>query len=125
MLVCVLVFEYVSLLSLTQLEKKWEQRLEEALKEKQKAKSIETHDDSSQTDTVDSVTQLLSLEQLEDRLSAQKMVLQHESDSKLTKAVEEAVRSKERELQQKHVEDTTLEVCFTQHFCHYLGFYFL
>ncbi|MCJ8735943.1 hypothetical protein PDJAM_G00253320 [Pangasius djambal] len=93
-----------------ELEKKWERKLEEAMKEKQKAKSKETQDASSETDTVDSVTQLLSLEQLEDRLSAQRMALQRESDSRLTKAVEEAVRGKERELQQKHVQDMTLKV---------------
>ncbi|XP_026775518.3 centrosomal protein of 152 kDa isoform X2 [Pangasianodon hypophthalmus] len=93
-----------------ELEKKWERKLEEAMKERKKAKSTETQDASSQTDTVDSVTQLLSLEQLEDRLRAQRMALQRESDSKLTKAVEEAVRGKERELQQKHVQDMTLQV---------------
>ncbi|MCI4381828.1 hypothetical protein PGIGA_G00256550 [Pangasianodon gigas] len=93
-----------------ELEKKWERKLEEAMKERKKAKSTETQNASSQTDTVDSVTQLLSLEQMEDRLSAQRMALQRESDSKLTKAVEEAVRSKERELQQKHVQDMTLQV---------------
>ncbi|KAG7323998.1 hypothetical protein KOW79_012014 [Hemibagrus wyckioides] len=91
-------------------QEEWEQKLEEAMKEKQKPKSTGTQDNSSQTDTMDSVTQLLSLEQLEDRLSAQKMALQQESESKLTKAVEEAVRSKERDLQQKHVQDTTLQV---------------
>ncbi|TSM52318.1 COP9 signalosome complex subunit 2 [Bagarius yarrelli] len=58
-----------------ELEKKWEQKLEVALKEKQKAKSTESQDNSSQTDTVDSVTQLLSLEQLEDRLCAQRVSL--------------------------------------------------
>lgn len=85
------------------------------MKEKQKSRSTGTQDNSSQTDTMDSVTQLLSLEQLEDRLRAQKMALQQESESKLTKAVEEAVRIKERDLQQKHLQDTTLQVCFTKH----------
>lgn len=84
------------------------------MKEKQTAQTTETQDDSSQTDTLDSVTQLLSVEQLEDRLGAQRMALQRESDSKLSKAVEEAVRGKERELQQKYVQDLTLQVCFTQ-----------
>lgn len=107
---CVLVLDYVSFY-LTQLEKKWAQKLEAALKEKQNAKSTETQDGSCQTNTVDSVTQLLSLEQLEDRLGAQRVALQQESNSKLA----EAVRNQERELQQKHVEDTTLQVCFTQH----------
>ncbi|XP_046715991.1 centrosomal protein of 152 kDa isoform X2 [Silurus meridionalis] len=93
-----------------ELEKTWEQKLEEALKEKQKAKSTETHDGSCQTESVDSVTRLFSLEQLEDRLSAQRMALQQESDSKLTKAVEEAVKGKERELQQKHVQDMALQI---------------
>lgn len=120
-LVCVLVLEYVSLISLAQLERKWERKLEEAMKEKQKAKCTETQDDCTQTDTVDSVSPLLSLEQLEERLSAQRMVLQRESDSKLTKAVEEAVRGKERELQQKHVQDMTLQVSHTQNFDRYLG----
>lgn len=93
--------------------KKWEQKLEEAMMEKQKAKSTGTQDNSSQTDTMDSVSQLLSLEQLEDRLHAQRMALEQETDGKLKKAVEEALRSKERELQQKHVQDTTLQVNFT------------
>lgn len=98
-------------LNLTQLDKKWEQKVEEAIKERTK----ETQDDSSQTDTLDSATQLLSLEQLEDRLSAQRMALERESESKLSKAVEEAVRGKERELQQKHVQDMALQVCLIQH----------
>ncbi|XP_053498224.1 centrosomal protein of 152 kDa isoform X2 [Ictalurus furcatus] len=93
-----------------ELERKWERKLEEAMKEKQKAKCTETQDDCTQTDTVDSVSPLLSLEQLEERLGAQRMALQRESDSRLTKAVEEAVRGKERELQQKHVQDITLQV---------------
>ncbi|XP_060770807.1 centrosomal protein of 152 kDa isoform X4 [Neoarius graeffei] len=93
-----------------ELEKEWERKLEEALKEKQKAKSTETQDGSSQTDTVDSVTQLLSLEQLEDRLRAQRVALQRESDSKLSKAVEEAVKGRESELQQKHAQDMALQV---------------
>ncbi|XP_053345692.1 centrosomal protein of 152 kDa isoform X1 [Clarias gariepinus] len=93
-----------------ELEKKWERKLEDAIKEKQKAKSTETQDGSSQTDTVDSVTQAFSLEDLEDRLEAQRMALQRESDSKLSKAVEEAVRDKEREMHQKHVQDMTLQV---------------
>ncbi|KAF4081363.1 hypothetical protein AMELA_G00160580 [Ameiurus melas] len=93
-----------------ELERKWERKLEEAMKEKQKAKCTETQEDCTQTDTVDSVSPFLSLEQLEERLGAQRRALQQESDSKLTKAVEEAVRGKERELQQKHVQDISLQV---------------
>ncbi|KAF5907494.1 centrosomal protein, partial [Clarias magur] len=93
-----------------ELEEKWERKLEDAMKEKQKAKSTETQDGSSQTDTVDSVTQPFSLEELENRLRAQRMALQRESDSKLSKAVEEAVRDKEREMHQKHVQDMTSQV---------------
>lgn len=94
------------------------------MKEKQKAKALETQDNSAQTDTADSVTELLSVEQLEDRLGAQRMALQQESDSKLSKAVEEAVRAKESELQLKHVEDMTLQVCFTQRLYQYSGLFF-
>lgn len=113
LLICVPVLEYMSIISRTQLVKKWERKLEEALKEKENAKATETQDDFSQTETVDSGAQLLSLEQLEGQLSAQRMALQRESDSKLSNAVEEAVRCKERELQQKHVQDMTSQVCFT------------
>lgn len=119
-LIRVPVFDHVFLMSHTQLEKKWERKLEEAMKDKQKVKASETQDDSSQTDAPDSVTELLSLDQLEDRLSAQRMVLQRESDSKLSKAVEEAVRGKEGELEEKHAQDMKLQVCFTQHLCQYL-----
>lgn len=90
------------------------------MKEKQKAQALETQDNAAQTDTADSVTELLSLEQLEDRLCAQRMALQKESDSKLS----EAVRAKESELQQKHVEDMTLQVCFTQRLYQCSGLFF-
>ncbi|XP_062856378.1 centrosomal protein of 152 kDa [Trichomycterus rosablanca] len=91
-------------------EKNSAQRLEEALREKQKAKAAETQEGSSQTNSSESETQLISLEQLETRLGEQRVALQQEADNKLAKAVEEAGRRRERELQQKHVQDMSLQV---------------
>ncbi|XP_036432002.1 centrosomal protein of 152 kDa [Colossoma macropomum] len=93
-----------------ELEKNWELRLEEAMKESQKAQAADTQEGSSQTDYQESAAQIFSMEQLEARLDAQRVALQREADSNLSKAVEDALRQKERELQQKHVQDMTLQV---------------
>ncbi|KAL6474318.1 hypothetical protein MHYP_G00178790 [Metynnis hypsauchen] len=93
-----------------ELEKNWALRLEEAMKESQKAQAADTQEGSSQTDYQESAAQIFSLEQLEARLDAQRVALQREADSNLSKAVEDALRQKERELQQKHVQNMTLQV---------------
>ncbi|KAL7867924.1 hypothetical protein SRHO_G00093080 [Serrasalmus rhombeus] len=93
-----------------ELEKNWALRLEEAMKESQKAQAADTQEGSSQTDYRESAAQIFSLEQLEARLDAQRVALQREADSNLSKAVEDALRKKERELQQKHVQNMTLQV---------------
>ncbi|KAL0154873.1 hypothetical protein M9458_049136, partial [Cirrhinus mrigala] len=53
--------------------------------------------------------QLISVEELEVRLSAQRETLQQEAATAQARAMEEAVRHAQREMQQKHTEDITLQ----------------
>ncbi|XP_072529793.1 centrosomal protein of 152 kDa [Salminus brasiliensis] len=92
------------------LEKNWALRLEEAVKESQKAQTADTQENFSQTDSLDSSAQFFSLEQLEARLSAQRAALERDADTNLSRMVEDALRRREKELKQKHVQDMTLQV---------------
>ncbi|XP_066526078.1 centrosomal protein of 152 kDa [Hoplias malabaricus] len=93
-----------------ELEKNWALRLEEALEMCQKTQATDTQERSLQTDDPKSEAGIFSLEQLEARLSSQRVALQQESDRNISKAMEDALKLKERELQQKHVKDLTLQV---------------
>ncbi|KAK7117828.1 hypothetical protein R3I94_023148 [Phoxinus phoxinus] len=88
------------------LEKSWAQRLQEAEEEVQKARESDTREGACQTGS----GQLISAEDLEVRLRAQRESLQQEASSAQARAVEEAVRHAERELQQKHTDDIALQV---------------
>ncbi|XP_016373258.1 LOW QUALITY PROTEIN: centrosomal protein of 152 kDa-like [Sinocyclocheilus rhinocerous] len=77
------------------LEQSWAQRLQEAEEEVRKARQSDTREGACQ---------------LEVRLSAQKETLQQEAVTAQARAVEEAVRDAQREMQQKHTDDITLQV---------------
>uniref|UniRef100_A0A4W4G9E0 CEP152 CEP63 binding coiled coil domain-containing protein n=1 Tax=Electrophorus electricus TaxID=8005 RepID=A0A4W4G9E0_ELEEL len=93
---------------LGELEKSWQQEQEEV--SSSAARTATTQEGFSQTDSTETATLTLSLEQLEARLSAQRTALQREADSALAKAVGEAVRQTEGELQQKHGQDMASQV---------------
>ncbi|XP_026872929.2 centrosomal protein of 152 kDa [Electrophorus electricus] len=93
-----------------ELERKWACRVEEAVEGSHRARTATTQEGFSQTDSTETATLTLSLEQLEARLSAQRTALQREADSALAKAVGEAVRQTEGELQQKHGQDMASQV---------------
>ncbi|XP_077067282.1 centrosomal protein of 152 kDa isoform X2 [Siphateles boraxobius] len=92
------------------LEKSWAQRLQEAEEEVRKARQSDTREGACQTGSSESEGQLISAEDLEVRLRAQRESLQQEASSAQARAVEEAVRHAERALQQKHTDDIALQV---------------
>ncbi|XP_051546188.1 centrosomal protein of 152 kDa-like isoform X2 [Myxocyprinus asiaticus] len=62
------------------------------------------------TSCLETVGQLISVEELEARLSAQTETLQQEAAAARARAVEEAVKCAQRDLQQKHADDIALQV---------------
>ncbi|RXN26207.1 centrosomal protein of 152 kDa [Labeo rohita] len=92
------------------LEQSWAQRLQEAEEEVRKARQSDTREGACQTSSAETAGQLISVEELEVRLSAQRETLQQEAATAQARAVEEAVRHAQREMQQKHTEDITLQV---------------
>ncbi|XP_039502831.1 centrosomal protein of 152 kDa isoform X2 [Pimephales promelas] len=92
------------------LEKSWAQRLQEAEEEVRKARQSDTREGACQAGSSESAERLISAEDLEVRLRAQRESLQQEASSAQARAVEEAVRHAERELQQKHTDDIALQV---------------
>ncbi|XP_031611531.2 centrosomal protein of 152 kDa isoform X1 [Oreochromis aureus] len=90
---------------LQKIEKTWAQRLEEATREEHR-KAAET---SCQTDE-NEVSLTISAEELDSRLSAQRQQLQLESENVRRKAVEEARKQVQRELQEKHLDDMAKQV---------------
>ncbi|KAG1929549.1 centrosomal protein of 152 kDa [Pimephales promelas] len=83
------------------LEKSWAQRLQEAEEEVRKARQSDTREGARQTGSSESAERLISAEDPEVRLRAQRESLQQEASSAQARAVEESVRHAERELQQK------------------------
>ncbi|XP_067292600.1 centrosomal protein of 152 kDa isoform X1 [Pseudorasbora parva] len=92
------------------LEKSWAQRLQEAEEEVRKARQSDSREGACQTSSSEPAGQLISAEDLEIRLSAQRESLQQEAVSARARAVEEAVRHAQRELQQKHTDDIALQI---------------
>lgn len=90
-----------------QREKTWVQKLEEAKRER----SREAAEVTCQTDEVSSLT--VSAEELDSRLRAQKQQLQLDADKVQHKAVEEARKQVQRELEEKHLEDMAKQVTDT------------
>ena len=89
-----------------QMEKTWVQKLEEARKERHR----EVAEITCQTDETEPSSLTLSAEELDSRLSAQKQQLQLEANKARRKAVEEARKQVQRELQEKHLEDMAKQV---------------
>uniref|UniRef100_A0A672SLE0 Centrosomal protein 152 n=1 Tax=Sinocyclocheilus grahami TaxID=75366 RepID=A0A672SLE0_SINGR len=85
------------------------ERLQEAEEEVRKARQSDTREGVCQTSS-EAAGQLISVEELEVRLSTQKKTLQQEAVTAQARAVEEAVRDAQREMQQKRTDDITLQV---------------
>uniref|UniRef100_A0A8B9LLN1 CEP152 CEP63 binding coiled coil domain-containing protein n=1 Tax=Astyanax mexicanus TaxID=7994 RepID=A0A8B9LLN1_ASTMX len=98
-----------NLQSKTEDEKKLREN-EVTVKESQEAQAADAQESSSQTENLESAAQFFSLEQLEARLSAQRAALQREADTNLSKVVEDSLRQRDKELQQKHVKHMALQV---------------
>lgn len=96
---------FSSVLLFIQMEKTWAQRLEEATREEHQ----EVAETSCQTDE-NEVSWTISAEELDSRLSAQRQQLQLESENVRRKAVEEARKQVQRELQEKHLDDMAKQV---------------
>lgn len=96
---------FSSVLLFIQMEKTWAQRLEEATREEHQ----EVAETSCQTDE-NEVSWTISAEELDSRLSAQRQQLQLESENVRRKAVEEARKRVQRELQEKHLDDMAKQV---------------
>ncbi|XP_035521754.1 centrosomal protein of 152 kDa isoform X2 [Morone saxatilis] len=91
---------------LQKMEKTWDQRLEEAKREKFR----ETAEAACQADETEASSVTVSVEELESRLRAQKQQLQLDADKVKRKAVEEARKQTQRELHEKHLEDMANQV---------------
>ncbi|XP_040893864.1 centrosomal protein of 152 kDa [Toxotes jaculatrix] len=91
---------------LQKMERTWTQRLEEARREEHR----ETAEVTCQTDEIEGSGVMITAEELDSRLSAQKHQLQLEADKDKRKAVEEARKQAQRELQEKHLEDMAKQV---------------
>ncbi|KAG7522341.1 hypothetical protein JOB18_020075 [Solea senegalensis] len=91
---------------LQQMERTWTQRLEEARREKHR----ETAEGSCQTDEVEGRGVTITVGELNSRLHAQKQQLQLEADKVKCKALEEAKKQTQRDLQEIHLEDMAKQV---------------
>uniref|UniRef100_A0A667WQ85 Centrosomal protein 152 n=1 Tax=Myripristis murdjan TaxID=586833 RepID=A0A667WQ85_9TELE len=89
-----------------EMESTWVRRLEEA----KRAKHTETAEETCQTDESKAGSVIITVEELDSRLSAQKQRLQLEADKVKRKAVEEARKQTQRELHDKHLEDMAKQV---------------
>lgn len=89
-----------------QMEKTWEQRLEEARREKHR----ETAEATCQTAEPEAGGGGVTVQDLDSRLRAQKQQLQLEADKAKHKAVEDARKQIQRKLHKKHLEDMAKQV---------------
>ncbi|XP_034541724.1 centrosomal protein of 152 kDa isoform X3 [Notolabrus celidotus] len=90
--------------TLQKAEETWAQRLEEAKRDR------ETAEASCQTDHTNTSRVMITVEEVDSRISAQKQQLQLEADKVKHKAVEEARKQVQRELNEKHLEDMAKQV---------------
>lgn len=96
------------------MEKTWEQRLEEARREKHRATAEATCEAAEPEASRGTVT----VEELDTRLRAQKEQLHLEADKVKRKAVEEARKQTQKQLHKKHLEDMAKQVSvFLSMFC--------
>lgn len=75
-----------------------------------KVKQADACEGGCQTSFLETMTHMISLEELEIKLSAQKESLQQEAVTAQTRAVEEAVKHAQRDLQQKYTDGIALQV---------------
>ncbi|XP_047210755.1 centrosomal protein of 152 kDa isoform X1 [Girardinichthys multiradiatus] len=87
-------------------EKTWVQKLEEAEKER----NPDTAEVTCQTDELEARGRTVYAEELDSRLAAQKHQLQLEAEKVQHKAVEEARKQVQRELEEKHLNDMAKQV---------------
>lgn len=80
------------------------------MQEAKRGRNRETADVTCQTDESELSTLNVSAEELESRLRAQKQQLQLDADKVQRKAVEEARKRLQRELEEKHLEDMAKQV---------------
>lgn len=99
-----LVHEHISVPA--QMEKTWEQRLEEVRREKCR----ETAEATCQAAEPEASRGTVTVEELDIRLTAQKQQLLLEADKVKHKAVEEARRQTQRQLHKKNLEDMAKQV---------------
>lgn len=85
-----------------QIEKTWAQKLEEAKRER----NSDTAEATCQTEELEANGHAVSAEELDARLAAQKQ----EADKEQRKAVEEAKKRIQRELEEKHLNDMAKQV---------------
>lgn len=99
-----------------QMEKTWEQRLEEVRREKHR----ETAEATCQAAESDAGRGTVTVEELDTRLRAQKEQLHLEADKAKRKVVEEARKQTQRQLHKKHLEDMAkqVSVSFSMLCCH-------
>ncbi|CAK6961563.1 centrosomal protein of 152 kDa [Scomber scombrus] len=91
---------------LQEMERTWAQRLEEARREKHR----QTAEGGCQADETEASSVTITVEELDSRLSAQKLQLQLEADKVKRKAVEETRKQAQRELHEKHLEEMARQV---------------
>lgn len=89
-----------------QMEQTWQQRLEEV----RRGRGGETVEAACQGDETVTSSRMITAEELESRLGAQKQQLQLEADRLRQKAVEESRKHTQRELHKKHLEDMAKQV---------------
>nr|XP_009296420.1 centrosomal protein of 152 kDa isoform X2 [Danio rerio] len=92
----------------TSKEKERLQKSEE--EEVRKARQLDTCEGACQTSSSETAGRLISEEELEVQLGAQRDTLLREAAAAQSRAVEEAVRHAEREMLEKHTEDITTQV---------------
>ncbi|XP_021163132.2 centrosomal protein of 152 kDa isoform X2 [Fundulus heteroclitus] len=91
-------------------EAKWKKELQEKLEEAKKERNPDTAEVICQTDEPEAGGRTINAEELDSRLAAQKQQLQLEADKVQRRAVEDARKQIQRELEEKHLNDMAKQV---------------
>ncbi|KAM4554467.1 centrosomal protein of 152 kDa [Fundulus diaphanus] len=91
-------------------EAKWKEELQEKLEEAKKERNSDTAEVICQTDEPEAGGRTIYAEELDSRLAAQKQQLQLEADKVQRRAVEDARKQTQRELEEKHLNDMAKQV---------------
>lgn len=92
------------------MEKSWAQKLQKAQEEITKLKQTDACEGGCQTSFLETTAQMISPEELEIRLDDQRERVQQEAVTAQARAVDEAVKHAQRELQKKHTDGIALQV---------------